>query len=99
MSTYILSAKARLDLQLIWNHVAAESIDAADKVKHELRHAMEQLSQMPGMGHRRSDVQDPRFRFWPIYSYLIAYYPDTRPLQVVRVVHGSRDMRRLFRQR
>lgn len=99
MSKYILSARARLDVQLIWNHIAKDNLDAADKVKQEFRRVMEQLAQMPGMGHRRSDVQDPRFRFWAVYSYLIAYYPDTHPLQIVRVVHGSRDVKRLFRKR
>jgi antitoxin ParD1/3/4/toxin ParE1/3/4 len=31
-------------------------------------------------------------KFWPVYSYLIVYSPDTRPLEIVRVLHGARDI-------
>lgn len=97
MSNYTLSARARLDLQLIWNRIAEDNIDAADRVKSKFREAMEQLAQMPGMGHRRLDVKNQRYRFWRVYSYLIVYFPDTKPLQIVRVVHGARDLRRLLK--
>jgi plasmid stabilization system protein ParE len=97
VSKYVLTAKARLDLRLIWLRIAEDNIDAADKVKAKLRLAMEQLARMPGMGHRRADVKNPRYRFWSVYSYLIAYYPDTKPLQVVRVVHGAQNIKKLFR--
>jgi plasmid stabilization system protein ParE len=98
VSKYILSGKARLDVQFIWNHIAEDNIDAADKVKQELRLAMQRLSEMPVMGHRRSDVTNPRLRFWSVYSYLIEYFPETKPLQVVRVVHASRNIKKLFRK-
>jgi antitoxin ParD1/3/4/toxin ParE1/3/4 len=96
MSSFVLTARARLDLQLIWNRIADDSIDNADKVKDELRTAMRQLAHMPGMGHRRADVSNPRYRFWAVYSFVIAYLPDTRPLQVVRVVHGAQNFKKLF---
>jgi toxin ParE1/3/4 len=96
MSAFVLSAQARLDLQLIWNRIAENNIDAADRVMDEFRLAMRQLAQRPGMGHRRSDVKNPRYRFWSVYSYLIAYFPDTKPLEIVRVIHGARDIRALF---
>jgi plasmid stabilization system protein ParE len=99
VSRYVLSAQARLDLLQIWNRIAEQNIDAADTVKEELRRAMNQLVSQPGMGHRRKDVRNPRYRFWTVYSYLIAYHPDTVPLQIVRVVHGARDINRLFKER
>src|SRR5690242_6411404 len=98
MSQYILSRRAKVDVQQIWNHIADENIDAADKVKDELRSAMRKLAEMPGLGHRRSDILNPQYRFWSVFSYLIAYLPDTRPLQIVRVVHGARDLRKLFEE-
>jgi antitoxin ParD1/3/4/toxin ParE1/3/4 len=96
MSKFVLTRRAKVDVQLIWNHIAEDNIDAADKVKDELRLAMRQMAEMPGMVHRRSDVIDTRLRFWLVYSYLIAYLPGTIPLQIVRVVHGSRDIGTLF---
>ena len=96
MSRYVLTRRAKVDVQQIWNWIAGRDIDAADKVKDELRKAMRLLAQRPGIGHVRQDVSDPRYRFWGVYSYIIAYFPDTKPLQVVRVVHGARDFRRIF---
>jgi antitoxin ParD1/3/4/toxin ParE1/3/4 len=97
VSKYVLTARARLDLRLIWLRIAEDNIDSADKVKAKLQLAMEQLADMPGMGHRRADVKNPRYRFWSVYSYLIVYYPETKPLQVVRVVHGAQNIKKLFR--
>jgi len=51
------------------------------------------------MGRARAEVQDPRYRFWKVYSYLIAYRPEATTLVVVRVIHGARDLRKLFRRR
>ena len=64
------------------------------KVKPILSEAMEQLAQMPGMGHRRLDVKNQRYRFWRVYSYLIVYFADTKLLQIVPV---ARDLRRLLK--
>ena len=96
MNRYVLTRRAQKDLELIWNYIAADNVDAADKVKDELRSAMQGLAAAPGKGHGRADVRNPRYRLWVVYSYIIAYFPDTKPLQIVRVVHGRRDFRRLF---
>jgi antitoxin ParD1/3/4/toxin ParE1/3/4 len=60
-----------------------------------LRTAMTRLAEMPEIGHVREDLADEPLRFWPVYSYLIIYRPDARPLQVVRVLSGSRDITEL----
>jgi antitoxin ParD1/3/4/toxin ParE1/3/4 len=96
VSRYVLTRRARVDVQQIWNYVAEESVDAADRIARELRLAMIGLADMPGKGHRRSDVRNARYRFWSVYSYVIAYYPDTKPIQIVRVIHGRRNFRRIF---
>jgi antitoxin ParD1/3/4/toxin ParE1/3/4 len=48
------------------------------------------------LGHRRDDLTTEPLRFWCVYSYLIAYRPDTKPLQIIRIVHGARELGRLF---
>ena len=53
---------------------------------------------MPGKGHQRSDVRSGKYRFWSVHSYVIAYRYDETKLIVVRVVHGRRDFRKLFRR-
>ncbi len=98
MKRYVLTPAAERDLNQIWNHIVDDDVDAAGKVSSALRTAMRKLAEMPGMGHRRSDVQNPRYRFWVVFSYVIAYLPDTEPLVIARVVHGRRDFTRLFRR-
>lgn len=41
----------------------------------------------------REDLTDERFRFWSVFDSLIVYEPDASPLVIVRVLHGSRDVR------
>lgn len=59
---------------------------------------MRKLAQMPEVGHLRQDLSEEPLRFWMIYSYLIIYRPETRPLQILRVLHASRDVRRLLEE-
>lgn len=92
MKSYVITEPARDDMLGIWNYIAQDSFQVADRVIDELEADMEKIAAMPGLGHRRSDSPDPRYRFWTVYSYLIVYHPDSDPLEIVRVVHGQRDV-------
>jgi antitoxin ParD1/3/4/toxin ParE1/3/4 len=93
---FVLTAAARADLTEISDYTRQESPAAARRVRDELREAMRRLAQMPGMGHLREDLADEPLRFWPVYSYLIIYRPETDPLEIVRVLHGARDVRAIL---
>ena len=83
MSGYVLSVDADFDLDDIWEHIAADDIDAADHWVEKLFDAFEALGQTPGMGHRREDLT----------AYLIIYRaPEGRPIEIVAVTQGSRDI-------
>ena len=56
MSGYALSADADLDLDQIWEYIAADNIDAADRWIGKLFEAFEALARAPGMGHTRDDL-------------------------------------------
>lgn len=47
---------------------------------------------MPHIGHVRDDLADETLRLWPVGTYLIIYRPDARPVQIVRVLSGYRDI-------
>lgn len=53
------------------------------------------LVRMPGMGHRRPDL-DPSLRFWPVHRWLVAYRPESDPLEIVRVLGGWLDLPRVL---
>jgi antitoxin ParD1/3/4 len=89
-SRFVLTPQAEQDLFEIWEHIAEGSIDNADRVRDQLFDAFQKLADMPGMGHVREDLADRRHLFWPIHSFLVVYRPDTKPLQIIAVVHGAR---------
>jgi plasmid stabilization system protein ParE len=97
MAKFRISRRADADVDAIWEYIARDSVEAADKVEAEIHSEIKRLADMPGMGHQREDVANPSYRFWRVYSYLIAYRMEGRTLIVVRVVHGARDLRRLFK--
>lgn len=88
-----ISRRADADLESIWQFIARDSADAADRVEAGLHDAMHTLALFPGMGHVRPDVSDPAYRFWTVTPYVIAYRLEEGALVVVRVLHGSRDFR------
>jgi antitoxin ParD1/3/4/toxin ParE1/3/4 len=57
------------------------------------------LAQTPGMGHHREDLVDGRQRFWTVYSYVIAYRDQTRPLEIIAIVHGARQLEAFLQRR
>jgi len=94
----LIHPEARVDLLEIWHYIAQDSIEAANRVAERLDAEIRDLLDMPGKGHFRADVSEVGFRFWTVYSWIIAYEYDDESLTVVRVVHGHRDFRKLFRQ-
>lgn len=96
MSRYRLAPAARDDLTEIVTYIARDRPGAAKRVLARLRTAMQRLAERPGMGHPREDLADESLRFWPVYSYLIIYRPDTKPLEIVGVLHGARDVRAIL---
>lgn len=71
MSTYILGPDADLDLDDIWEYIARDSIDAADRWIGKLFDAFEALGETPGMGHKREDLTAYPALFWPVGAYLV----------------------------
>jgi len=90
---YVLAPEAAEDLVSIWRYIKQRSsLEAADRVESEIRERIVFLSRNPSAGHWRKDLTDLPLRFFPIYSYLIAYRPETKPLQVAAILHGRRDV-------
>lgn len=93
---FSLTPAARSDLLEIKKYLGKRSPPAAARVLRKLREAMRMLAGQPRMGHLRHDLADEGLRFWAVYSFLIIYRVGARPLQVVRVLHASRDVRKLL---
>jgi plasmid stabilization system protein ParE len=97
MVNYSFSPEARVDLLAIWDYIANDNIDAADRVEKDIIEAITILASNPELGHFRRDLTSRRVRFWRIHSYLIIYDPGVQPLEVVRILSGYRDVANLLK--
>jgi toxin ParE1/3/4 len=57
------------------------------------------LARTPGAGHWSKNLTDETVKFFPVYSYLIVYRPETKPLQVVSILHGRRNVEQILKGR
>lgn len=97
MSGYLLTETAEEDLEEILGYIAESDGKArAIHVLQNLVDAFERLTASPGMGYRRVQLTGPKLRWWPVSGFLVIYDPQADPLVVMRIVHGARDLDRLF---
>jgi len=100
MRRYTLAPEAALDLVEIWRYLKNKAnVEIAEGVERAIRDKIIFLANMPGAGHWRRDLTDESVRFFAVYSYLIVYRPETKPLQVAAVLHGSRDVEQILAKR
>ena len=100
MSGYRLTPSAENDLFEIWCYIARDSIDAANRVEEAIYDACVMLARSPHAGHLRPDLTRRPLRFWtvsPFKKYVVIYDPDTRPLRILRILLGARDIRVLLK--
>jgi plasmid stabilization system protein ParE len=93
MSGFVLHPDAYTDLEEIWEYIAAESLEAADRVREEIYDAIQPLVPFPHIGHSRPDLTSRPLRFQSVRDYVIAYAPDEDPISVIAVLHGRRNPR------
>lgn len=97
MSRYLLSPAATADVEEIEAFLDEQAPHATETVLKALRDAMRKIASRPGIGHLRNDLTDEPLRFYGVWSYLVIYRL-TRPIEIVRVIHGARDVERLLKR-
>jgi plasmid stabilization system protein ParE len=93
MSGFVLHPAAFADLEEIWEFIATDSLDAADRVLEEIFEAIHSLVTFPQVGHIRADLTARPLRFHPVREFLIAYASEEKPLVVLAILHGRRNPR------
>ncbi|MBI3820251.1 MAG: type II toxin-antitoxin system RelE/ParE family toxin [Planctomycetes bacterium] len=94
MSGFVLTPEAECDRDEIVIFIAKKNRTAAIHVLDTMQAAMRRVGESPGLGHRRDDLGDETLRVFAVrpYPYLIIYRPNTKPLQIIRLIHGARDV-------
>jgi len=93
MSDYDLSPRAREEIREIWDFIARDNEDSADRWIMRLLGSFDLLARNPRIGHTRRDITDHELLFWPVENYLIVYRPIADGnIEIVAVTQGSRDI-------
>lgn len=95
MGQYRFTPQAVSDLLEIWSFLAQDNVEAADRVEEPVFHACDLLAESPLAGRVRKDLTLLPLRFWgvqPYSKYIIVYDPGETPLQVIRILHGARNL-------
>jgi len=96
---YELSPEAVQDIAEALIYLDAESPDLADKLQADFIVAFEHLTAWPDTGHSRSDLTSQPVRFWKSGRYLIVYRVANQTVQIVAILHASRDVPQILVQR
>ncbi|TPK74858.1 type II toxin-antitoxin system RelE/ParE family toxin [Mesorhizobium sp. B2-4-15] len=91
----IRSPAAENDLVDIWLAIAGDSPRAADHFLDAIAERILHLADLPEAGPRRPDIAADA-RALTIGNHLILYRLAGRRIEVVRIVHGARDVSTLF---
>jgi plasmid stabilization system protein ParE len=94
-----LTPRALGDLDEIWNYIAQDKISAANRVESAILAACYGLARHPLIGAKRAEITAKSVRFWTVPRYpnfIVVYRPETRPIEIVAIVHGMRDLKQLL---
>lgn len=91
MARLNLSRQAEVDLDEIWFAIALNNPSAADRMLDRLAHRMAMLEDFPEMGPARPDLGEGA-RALVEGNYLIIYRLVPGAVEIVRVMHGARDL-------
>lgn len=95
MSRYVLAPQAWADLDELQSYLLCERPEAAAHVMSGLRRGMELVAENPGIG-RQQRLGERLLRMWVVWSWAIIYDDAKQPVEVVRVLHGARDIEQIF---
>mgnify|MGYP003395019809 CR=1 FL=1 len=79
------------DLDEIWAYIDADNPAAAESQMRSLTSKFELLANHEGLGTTRPHIDDG-IRVFPVGRYLILFRRMENGIEVVRVVHGARNL-------
>jgi toxin ParE1/3/4 len=75
----------------LWSFIAADNIDAADRVAERLKRAFDLIAVNPRSGRLRPDM-GPGIRSFVVGKYVVFYRITLDGIDVGRVMHGARNI-------
>jgi len=91
MADPIYTESAEADLVSIWQWIAQFDESAADRIIEAMREKARFYVEFPGAGGPRDDLR-PGLRSFVVERYVVFYRPVADSIEILRVLHGSRDI-------
>ena len=83
------------DLDEIWDYIAKDNPDAADRLIRNIESKCRRLALSPLIGRPR-EMLSPGLRSFAMGNYVIFYQPEDYGILVMRVLNGARDIEAEF---
>jgi toxin ParE1/3/4 len=90
-----ISPRASEDLLEIWSYIADDSEANADGFIDKISETMELLARQPGVGRHREELAQG-IQSFPVGRYIIFYRVVVGTVEIVRVLHGARDIENIL---
>jgi plasmid stabilization system protein ParE len=100
-TSFQFTPRALNNLSDIWDYIAEDNVGAANRVESAILSACDSLARHPMIGSKRTDITPLPVRFWTVTkfpNFIIVYRPDTKPVQVVAVLHGKRNIQAILKE-
>ena len=95
MKRAIFAPAAEADLEAIYDYIATDNAVAAATLVTRLEDLATRLAETPGIGRARTELL-PDLRSFPFGNYVLFYRPTEGGIEIVRVLHGARDVPVIF---
>ena len=98
MGRIVRSSRAKVDVLSAAQYIAeqSQSRETAYRFVDSVDEKLKLLAQHHDLGEARPDLA-PHVRAFPVGQYVIFYRPLDNGIEVIRILHGSRDIPRIFR--
>jgi toxin ParE1/3/4 len=95
MKQFRVSEAASSDLRGIWLCIGPDNPEAASKLVRAIVSRFPRLASMPEMGRRRDELSEG-LRSFPVSRYVIFYQLTENGIEIIRILHGARDLPAMF---
>lgn len=95
MAVILKRPRAILDLFEIWSYIAEDSVTNADRFAARIDKTFRLLARRPEIGRARPELYQD-LRSFVVGKYVVFYMPVRKGIDVIRVLHGARDIDAVF---
>ena len=95
MPRILIRPEAESDLDEIWWYIAQDHPNNADQFLDRIQDRFLALADFPHLGTSRDELNSG-LRSQPVGNYLIFYFPLADGIEIVRILHGSREIGNLL---